>query len=164
VKWVSLPALSSIRLASCANKYMRNCRWLLLWRMQKKKSRLCFVRFNLVDQGWAMGIRSFWNWAIVFFWAKNERFGKLLIYRSFSLFLKERSLFLSLFWKEQKKSDRSFALLQRATKRAIAHSLFSKEQMSERSLNRSIEKSENERWANERLPNPVGDGLQRRGS
>jgi len=70
-----------------------------------------------------------------------ERANERLLFSSF--FLKERLLFLPLFWKEQKKSDRSFALLQRATKRAIAHSLFWKEQkwvMSE--------------WANERLPSP----------
>jgi len=42
--------------------------------------------------------------------------------------------------KRAKKSDRSFALLQRATKRAIAHSLILKEQL----LNRSFEKSGNE--------------------
>jgi len=51
---------------------------------------------------------------------------------------------LSLFLKEQM-SDRSFALSKRATKRAIAHSLFKKSKMSKRSLNRSFEKSGNER-------------------
>ncbi|MBM3939226.1 MAG: hypothetical protein FJ333_11325 [Sphingomonadales bacterium] len=61
---------------------------------------------------------------------------------------KEQSLIRS-FAKSAEKRDRSFALLQRATKRAIAHLLFLKEGMSELSLNRSFEKS-----GNERLPNP----------
>jgi len=58
--------------------------------------------------------------------------------------VKEQSLFLLLFLKERKsdrsfgrffkKSNRSFALLQRATKRAIAHLLFCKEQQKEQWL------------------------------
>jgi len=104
-------------------------------------------------------------------------------FSSFALFerVKERSLFSSLFLKQRKsdcsfchsfwkskraialsvallkrakKSNRSFDLLQRAPKRAIAHSLFLKERMCKRSLNCSFEKSGNEQWANERLPNP----------
>jgi len=51
---------------------------------------------------------------------------------------KERSLIRS-FQKSDKKSDSSFVLLQRATKRAIVHSLFFKEQRSKQSHNRSFE-------------------------
>jgi len=65
----------------------------------------------------------------------------------------KRAIAHSLFSKEPQKSDCSFALLQRATKRAIAHSLFFKERLSKRSHNCSFEKSGNERRANERLPN-----------
>jgi len=48
-----------------------------------------------------------------------------------SLFLKERRSDHS-FEKSKKKRDRTLALFKRATKRAIAHSLFFKEQQKER--------------------------------
>jgi len=54
----------------------------------------------------------------------------------------ERSLFCS-FKKSDKKSNRSFALSKRATKRVIALLLFQKERQKERSLFRSFKKSEN---------------------
>jgi len=66
-----------------------------------------------------------------------------------------------LFWKERKKSDRSFALLQWLTKWAIALSLFIKERMSEieRAIDRSIallKKAEmsDEQMSDEQMPNP----------
>jgi len=61
----------------------------------------------------------------------------------FRSFLKSKRVIALL--KRAKKSDCSFALLQRATKRAVAHLLFLKERMSKRLLNRSFEKSGNER-------------------
>jgi len=91
--------------------------------------------------------------------------------REWLLFLKEQKSNHS-FWKSErviallvallkraKKSDRSFAFLQRAPKWAIAHLLFLKEQMSKWSHNPSFEKSGNERRANEQLPNPAAAGL-----
>jgi len=81
----------------------------------------------------------------------KERANERLLFLSLFLFVallkrakKERSLIRS-FAKSAEKGNRSFALLQRATKRVIAHLLFLKEQMSEQSLNRSFEKSGNER-------------------
>jgi len=57
---------------------------------------------------------------------------------------KERSLFLSLFLKEQK-SDSSFGRsFEKSKKRVIAHLLFLKELMSKRLLNCSFERSGNE--------------------
>jgi len=123
--------------------------------------------FNYQKTG--LGIRSFWKWAIALFLAKNERFGISLIFCSFllfrSLWKSERAIALFtallkratkrviahlLFSKEWKKSDHSLPLLQRATKRTIAHSLFFKEQSSERLHNRSFEY---ERWAIEQMSN-----------
>jgi len=90
-----------------------------------------------------------------FFWAKNKRFGKLLIFVFFALF--ERAI------------ERAIALLKWANEWQIAQSLFWKERMSNKSLNRFFAMSEwvtncsivllqlsNERqiallqWANER--------------
>jgi len=98
-----------------------------------------------------------------FFWAKNEQFGKSLLF-ALSLFLKEqmrdrsfcrsfwksdraiakkeRSLICS-FAKSDKKSNLSFALFKRANERAIAQMLFWKER-----------KWAMSKWANARLPSP----------
>jgi len=105
---------------------------------------------------------------------KNERFRKLLIFRSFSLFrsfweskraitlfvalferAKEPSLFSSLFLKERKKSDRSFALLQRGMKRAITLIKRANERAIAQSLFWKERKWAMSEWANERLPNPA---------
>jgi len=45
---------------------------------------------------------------------------------------KKEQLLICSFAKSAKKSDRSLALLQRATKRVLAHLLFLKEQMNEK--------------------------------
>jgi len=63
----------------------------------------------------------------------------------FSIFQKERlcgRLQNCSFQKSDSKSDRSFAPLQRALTRAIAHSLFFKERQKEQSLFCSFEKSD----------------------
>jgi len=52
------------------------------------------------------------------------------------------SFALLLFLKERKSNHPFVVLFKRATKRAIAYLLFFKEQMSERLLNRSFEKSD----------------------
>jgi len=121
------------------------------------------------SEGWAfahfgMSDRSF-------FWAKNEQFGKSLIFCSFLLFRsfwmskkaialfvallkrakKEQSLICS--FEKSEKNNRSSALLHWATKWGIALSLFFNERMSNRLLNYSFENSGNEWWENERMSN-----------
>jgi len=74
----------------------------------------------------------------------------------FLVALLKRAIAYSLFCKEHRKERLLIYSFAKSKKRAIAHSLFLKEQMSKQSLSCSFEKSSNERWANERLPNPVG--------
>jgi len=106
----------------------------------EKRKLLIFCSFLL--------FHSFWKSDCSFhcsFW-KIERAIALFV----ALFERAIALLVAIL-KRAKKSDRSFAPLQWAPKRAIAHLLFLKEQMSKRLLNRSFKKSGNEQWANEQM-------------
>jgi len=74
-----------------------------------------------------------------FFKAKNERFGKLLIFCSFSLF---RS-----FWKREGAITLFDALFERMKERSLFSTLFLKERKNNHSLCRSYWKSERAKWA-----------------
>jgi len=151
-----------------------------------------------------LGICSFWKCNMAPFWAKNEPFGKLLIFCPFWLFrsfqkseraiaifvafferVKEQLLFLSLFLKEQKSYCSFGCSFEKSKKRAIAHLLFCKERRKEQLLIRSFAKSNKKsdcsfvlfkraneqaiaqslfwkeqnwamsKWAHEQLPNPA---------
>jgi len=97
---------------------------------QKERSHNCsFENEWLPNSAFpGLGNWSFSKWAIaLFFLAKNERFGKSLIFRTFllirSFWKSERviTLIVALF---KRATKRAIALLQRATKRAITHLLF----------------------------------------